>query len=132
MWMNVGHVSRLGAFQQNNGPMGTASEGRRLRKQPSISQRRCEIGVRLPFDDNTVIDVIVTNGETLHLDVEIAAFTRESNQRGVTFREVDAKPVSCSFRRIGGTLSDETALGVPVSSKGMGHHQRRHTVSAAF
>jgi hypothetical protein len=47
------------------------------RKQTSIDKGRGEVGIRLPFDDDTTIDVVVTDGKTLHSNIEVAARSRE-------------------------------------------------------
>jgi hypothetical protein len=88
--VNVGHLSRRGAFEQNDRPMGTSSERCRLWKQAPIRERSGEIRERLPFDDDTAVNVVVTDGKTFHLNFEVSAFPGEIQQCGVSFRKVDA------------------------------------------
>lgn len=71
--VNVWHLSRRGAFEQNDRPMGTSSERRGLWKQAP-----------------TAVNVVVTDGKTFHLNFEVSAFPGEIQQRGVSFRKVDA------------------------------------------
>jgi hypothetical protein len=70
-----------------------SSECRGLRKQAAIRERSREVGVRLALDDDTTIDDIIADGETLQLNIEVAAVRCEIKQRGVPFRKVDAKQV---------------------------------------
>lgn len=120
MYVNVGHLRRRGAFEQNDRPVGTSSKRRRLWKESSIRKRSREIRVRLPFDDETAINVVVTDGKTFHLNVEVSAFPCEIKQCGVSFRKVDAKPVSSRSCRIR-DLSEGIALGNPIHSGGVPH-----------
>ncbi len=130
MWMNVGHLWRLRTFEQDDRPVGTSSESRRLRKESSIRKRSCEIRVRLPFDDDTAINVVVTDSKAFHLNVEVSAFPCEIEQCGVSFRKVDAKPVSSRCRRIR-DVSEDIALGSPIHSGGRassGGESQRSTI----
>lgn len=71
--------------------------------------RRREVRLRLPFDDDTTIDVVIADGETLHPNVEITASPREIKQRSVPFRKVHAKAVS-RFRCV--RRAGDTVLGI--------------------
>jgi hypothetical protein len=114
MRVNVGHVCRRGTFEQDDRPVGTSSERRRLRKEASIRQRRGEICVSLPLDNDAAVNVVITDSKTLHLNIEVAAFPCEVEQCGVSFRDVDAKPVSSRSRH-------GIALGISVSTGGLSH-----------
>ena len=118
MRVNVGHLRRRGAFEQNDRPVGTSRERRRLGKESSIHKRSREIRVRLPFDDDTVINVVVTDRQTFHLNVEVTALLCEIEQCGVSFRKVDAKPASPRSRHV---RDADTALGNSING-GYVHH----------
>ena len=75
--MNIRHRRRLGTFEENDRPMGTAGKRRRLRKEPSIGKRRREISICLAFNHDAAIDAVVTDIEALHPDIEIGARSRE-------------------------------------------------------
>jgi hypothetical protein len=63
-----------------------------LGKEPPIHQRSREIRVRLSFDDDPIINEVVTDSETFHANREVAASACEIEQCGVSFGSVDAKP----------------------------------------
>src|SRR3990170_2907999 len=94
--------------------MRTSSECRGLRKQAAVHERGREVGVRLALDDDTTIDDVVADGETLQLNIEVAAVPCEIKQRSVPFRKVDAKQVPPRSWH-------GNALGIPINSGGVRH-----------
>jgi len=114
--MNVGHLRRRGPFEENDRPVGTSRERRRLRKESSIYQRSREIRVRLSFDDDTAINEVVTDDETFHTNVEVSASACEIEQCGVALRKVDAKPPLPRRIRVA-----DTAFGISINSMDVHH-----------
>jgi hypothetical protein len=107
--VNVRHLRRCGPFEENDRPVGTSRERCRLGKESSIHQRRREIRVRLSFDDDPIINEVVTDSETFHANLEVAASACEIEQCGVSFGSVDAKPpMPCHVR------GADTALGTSI------------------
>jgi hypothetical protein len=114
--VNGGHLRRHRSFEQNDRPMGTSCKRRRLGKEPSICKRGRKIRVRLPFDDDTVLNVVVTDSKTFHSNVEVSASPCETKQRGVSLSKVDAKQPWPRHVR-----DADTALGIPRNG-GDVHH----------
>ena len=56
------------------------------------SSRGREICVRLPLDGDTIVDVVIPDGQVLHSDVEFGALAQEYEQCGIPFGMIDAKP----------------------------------------
>lgn len=73
MGVNVRHLRRCGPFEENDRPVGTSRECCRLGKEPPIHQRGREIRVRLSFDDDPIINQVVTDSERFHANPEGAA-----------------------------------------------------------
>jgi hypothetical protein len=56
----------------------------------SHPQAKCRNPRRLPFDDDLAVNVVVTDAKTFHLNLVVSAFPGEIQQRGVSFRKIDA------------------------------------------
>jgi hypothetical protein len=69
----------------------TSSKRRSLRKQPAVHERRREIGVRLPLDDDAALDDVITDFELLELDSKMLGLPDEIQKNRVSFRKVDAE-----------------------------------------
>jgi len=94
MRVNVGHSWRLGPFEQQDRTMRTSSEGSGLGEESAVHQRRREIRVRLSFNENAVIDEVVTDVELLKTNIEVARCSGEIEKGGVSFSKVDAEQMS--------------------------------------
>ena len=57
--------------------MGTAGKSRRLWKEPSICKRHREISICLALNHDAAIDAVVTDTETVHPYIEVAARSHE-------------------------------------------------------
>ena len=89
--------------------MGTSRERSGLGKESSIRQRSREIRVRLSFDDDPIINEVVTDSETFHANLEVAASACEIEQCGVLLGSVDAEPPTpCHVR------GADAALGTSI------------------
>ena len=68
---------RLWAFEQQHGPVRTASERRGLWQQAAVYQGGREVRVRFPFDDDAAVDDVITDVELLQVHVEVIRFSDE-------------------------------------------------------
>ena len=110
------HLRRCRPFEENDRPVGTSGERCRLGKESSVHQRNREIRVRLSFDDDPIIDEVVTDRETFHANLEVAASACEIEQCSVSFGNVDAKPpMPCHVR------GADTALGSSIVGGDVNH-----------
>ena len=73
--MNIRHPRWPWTFEQHDGPIRTSSQRGGLWKQTSIGQRRREICVRFPLDDNPAAKV------NRRLDVNCLSIFEDSLQR---------------------------------------------------
>src|SRR5262249_3422506 len=73
MWMDVRHVRRPRAFQENERTMRTSREPRGLQEQAAVCQRDGKIRIRLPLDDDAAIEAVVADRQAFHPYLEIAA-----------------------------------------------------------
>ena len=63
-------------------------EPRRLGEEPAVDDGKCEVCESLPFDDESVIDVIVAEGEAADGDVDIRVLFEGFGDSGVAFSVV--------------------------------------------
>jgi hypothetical protein len=73
--------------------MNTVSESGRLHKESPVGERRGEVGDRLSFDHDRVVDQVVTSREPDHPHLEGASSSYRVEQRRVMFRMIDVKSV---------------------------------------
>ena len=88
--------------------MGTSRERGCLGEESPIHEGDREVRVRLPFDDDTVIDDVITDGQTFDSNVEVSASPSQIQQCSVSLGTVDAKqPLP---RRIGDTVASGISI----------------------
>jgi hypothetical protein len=94
MWVHFRQTWGCWPFQQDDGAMRTSGEGRRLREEPSIHERRCEIGIRLSLNDHAIIDGIIADRKPRQVDVEVNARAGKIQQCCPLLGKIDEETVS--------------------------------------